>query len=96
MFIDKEKVLKNYFEPSDSSKLSKELSNRRKGLIKRFIYDKDQFYILLSQYGVEIKFLSDEELADLMDEEGNLPDNIDGEVVLFFNTEDAARILNIN
>jgi len=93
-FINKEEILKSYFEPQDSSKEALRQSNKRKGVLKSMLYEKENFYILLAYTGMEIKYLNDDQLYEEFD--GELPDNIEGEVLLFYNTEDTARILGVS
>jgi hypothetical protein len=83
-FINKEDVLEYVFVDKDTGKILK--SNI---YAQEFI--RDTFTILLSCAGVEIKYYTDDKLWEKF--KGDLPDNINGEVLLFFNTSDAIKTI---
>ena len=54
-------------------------------------FERDTFTVLLSMTGAEVKYYSDDKLYEKFG--GELPDNIDGEVLVFFNTSEAIKII---
>ncbi len=91
MFIDKEALIEDYFVNPES--INMPIFNGRRSALSRALFEKESFTMLLSSTGVEIKYYSADELYEKVGDE--LPDNIDGEVLVFFNTEDTARTLGL-
>lgn len=90
-FINKEEILKDYFVNPES--FAQPSFTSRRNQLKSNLHEKESFHMLMSYTGVEVKYYTDDQLFDTFPD--GLPDNIDGEVVLFFNVEDACRILGL-
>ena len=91
-FINKEDVLEDYFVCQDTSNARFFIS--RRAMLKSSLWVKEYFTLRLSYTGIEIKYYTDEELYKEFGD--NLPSDIDGEIILFFNVEDACKKLGVN
>ncbi len=49
--------------------------------------------LIVSNYGYDVKYFTDDSLYEAFGE--NLPDNIEGEMILFYNVEDLCRKFGI-
>ena len=92
MFVDKEKIIEMYFAPEEVIKYNtfvKFKTSPRLKTLKRFQFEKEYLMLIVSNYGCDAKYFTDEALYEAFGE--NLPDNIEGEMVLFYNVEDLCR-----
>ena len=86
-FINKEDVLKEVFFNEDTGR-------RKSNILQRMEFDKENFSITMEYHGHITKFYTDDQLNEFIEKNGGeLPDNDDGSVMLFFNTSDALKII---
>jgi hypothetical protein len=89
MFIDKEQIADEYFLPQDTSKEAKRYSTTRLNQLKKFLYDKEYLSLTMEYTGTECQYLTSEDLPE------ELPDNVDGSLILYYNLEDLAKRYNV-
>lgn len=92
MFINKEEIIEYYFAPEEVIKYNtfvKWKPSSRLKTLKRFQFEKEYLMLIVSNYGYDAKYFTDDSLYEAFGE--NLPDNIEGEMVLFYNVEDLCR-----
>ena len=83
-FIDKRAILESVFIDEYTGRILRPNIYSQE-------FERDTFTVLLSPYGVEIKYYTDDKLYEKFGDE--LPDNINGEVLVFFYTPDAIKII---
>ncbi len=95
MFIDKEKFIEDYFAPIEVKKYGviKLKPSPKLKTLKRFQFEKEYLMLVCSYYGYDAKYFTDDSLYEAFGE--NLPDNIEGEMILFYNVEDLCRKFGI-
>ena len=96
MFVDKEKIIEDYFAPIEAVKgglFIKWKPSPKLRTLKRFQFEKEYLMLICSYYGYDAKYFTDDSLYEAFGE--NLPDNIEGEMVLFYNVEDLCRKFGI-
>lgn len=95
MFVDKEKIIEDYFAPIEIKKYGviKCKPSPKLRTLKRFQFEKEYLMLIVSNYGYDAKYFTDDSLYEAFGE--NLPDNIEGEMVLFYNVEDLCRKFGI-
>jgi len=82
MFIDKQQILLDTF--------SRNL--HRLQVLSQFLHDKGYLSLQLSVTGIVIDYYTSDELHNKFG--SSIPDNIDGDVLLVYNLEDACRVLD--
>lgn len=90
-FINKEQLLEQYFVCQDRS--DHKAFKRARGVLKAQVDIRETFTMQLSYTGIEVKYYSDDKLYEKFGD--TLPDNIDGDALVFFNVKDACRTLGI-
>jgi len=86
-FIDKEEIIKSVFitqRPNGTFVQAHGLYQQE--------FERDTIQVVLSPYGSDVKYLSDDKFNEMYPD-GELPDNIDGEVCVFLNTSDTIKIV---
>jgi len=86
MFINKEEIIKSIFITQN-----KKGTYVAKSGLYRQEFEKENIQIILREYGADVEYLTDNQLYEKY--EGDLPDNVDGYVTLFLNTEDTIKIV---
>jgi hypothetical protein len=105
-FIDPERVLRDKYQPIQVNKPTGPLeapgsrgvyTKKTTQQLENMLYVKEYMSILLSPtIGYVTKFYTDEEIQKIMaDNDDELPMDIDGQVIVFYNVEDACRILGL-
>lgn len=97
MFINKEAIIEDVFadiESVDSKNYFKKwIASPNLKQLKRFQFGKETLMVVLSYTGYKLTYFSDDKFYKKF--KGNLPDNINGEVTLFYNVEDLCRKFGI-
>lgn len=96
MCVDKEKIIEDYFAPIEDVKggvFKKWKPSPRLRTLKKSQFEKEYLMLVCSYYGYEAKYFTGDSLYKAFGE--NLPDNIEGEMVLFYNVEDLCRKFGI-
>ena len=95
MFVDKEKIIEDYFAPIEVKKYGvvKWKPSPKLKTLKRFQFEKEYLMLIVSNYGYDVKYFTDDSLYEAFGE--NLPDNIEGEMILFYNVEELCRKFGI-
>jgi len=83
-FVNKEAILESVFIDEHTGKVI------RPNIFAQE-FERDTMSILLSQYGVEVKYYTDDRLFEKFG--GDLPMDIDGEVIVFYYVPDAIKMI---
>ena len=94
-FLNKEDILLDCFKPVEVRKgiFSKIRTNK----LKLNLFTRETLSITIDYDGYNVQYYTDDELFDKFNIDGELvlPDNINGATILFYNVEDACRILGL-